>query len=104
MTDTTVWIGAVVIRSAILILLVTAGAALVYWMQRRHTLRELEAISMQERHLYRMIQEQTQSIEYLRTIHHNAKNELIMLKGLLECGKTEDALQYVRDLLQNSEL
>lgn len=104
MSDTTVWLGAVVVRSAILILLVTACVALVYWMQRRHTLRELEAIAMQERHLYRMMQEQTRNIEHLRMIHHNAKNELIMLKGMLECGRNEDALLYVRELLQSGEL
>lgn len=104
MSDTTVWLGAVVVRSAILILLVTACVALFYWMQRRHTLRELEAIAMQERHLYRMMQEQARNIEHLRMIHHNAKNELIMLKGMLECGKNEDALLYVRELLQRGDL
>ena len=46
------------------------------------------------------MQEQAGDIERLRMIHHNAKNELILLKGMLECGKKEEALAYVQELLQ----
>lgn len=100
MNDAVIWLDSVVARSVVLILLVLIGAAVAYRVQRHHTMRELEAIAMQERHLYRLMQEQAGDIERLRMIHHNAKNELILLKGMLECGKKEEALAYVQELLQ----
>lgn len=74
-----------------------------YWLQRRHTLREMEAIAMQERHLYRMLQDQMHDIEKLRIAQHDAKNELFVLQGFLERDEDAAARDYVAQLLRREE-
>ena len=74
-----------------------------YWMQRRHTLREMAAIAMQERHLYRMLRDQMRDIEALRIAQHDTKNELLVLQGFLERGDADAARAYLAQLLQRQD-
>ena len=81
-----------------------AGGLAAYWLQRRHTMREIDAIAMQERHLYRALMEQTQATDRLRMVNHDAKNELFVLQGFLERGETAQALSYVTELTDRDPL
>lgn len=83
--------------------LVLAAAALAFWIQTRHTRRELSNIMAQERHLYRMLQEQMQDLEELRVVQHDARNQLTMLQGFLERGETDQALAYVQSLTDDAD-
>lgn len=85
---------------SVLVFLVAAVAFGAYWLQRRHTLREMAAIAMQERHLYRMLQDQMHDIQKLRMARHDAKNELFVLQGFLERGDTAAARDYLAQLLE----
>lgn len=88
----------------VLITLAVPAGFGIYWMQRRHTLREMEAIAMRERHLYRMMQDQMHDIEKLRIAQHDAKNELFVLQGFLERGEDAAARDYVAQLLLREEV
>lgn len=83
----------------VLVVVLLAGIAGVYAMQRRHTRRELDAITMQERHLYRALHREMKDLEALRMAHHDAQNELIVLQGFLERGETAQARRYLAELL-----
>lgn len=83
----------------VLVVVLLAGIAGVYAMQRRHTRRELDAITMQERHLYRALHREMDDLEALRMAHHDAQNELIVLQGFLERGETAQARRYLAELL-----
>ena len=83
----------------VLVVVLLAGIAGVYAMQRRHTRRELDAITMQERHLYRALDREMDDLEALRVAHHDAQNELIVLQGFLERGETAQARRYLAELL-----
>ena len=65
--------------AVVLIALAVPAGFGAYWLQRRHTLREMEAIAMQERHLYRMLQ------------------------GFLERDEDAAARDYVAQLLRREE-
>lgn len=88
---------------AMLVALAVSAGFGAYWLQRRHTLREMAAIAMQERHLYRMLQDQMYDIEKLRITQHDAKNELFVLQGFLERGEEAAARDYVAQLLRREE-
>lgn len=88
---------------AVLVALAVPAGFGAYWMQRRHTRREMAAIAMQERHLYRMLQDQMHDIEALRIAQHDAKNELLVLQGFLERGNTAAARDYLAQLLCREE-
>ena len=83
----------------VLVVVLLAGIAGVYAMQRRHTRRELDAITMQERPLYRARHREMDDLEALRMAHHDAQNELIVLQGFLERGETAQARRYLAELL-----
>lgn len=88
---------------AVLVALAVPAGFGAYWMQRRHMQREMSAIAMQERHLYRMLQDQMHDIEKLRIVQHDAKNELFVLQGFLERGEEAAARDYVAQLLLREE-
>ena len=88
----------------IFIILVVFSGSAAYWLQKRHTTRGIDAIAMQERHLYRALAEQMQAAEQLRMVNHDAKNELFVLQGFLERGETAQALAYVADLTDREPL
>lgn len=87
----------------ILLLVLIAAVCLVYRMHRRHTLREMAAITMQERHLYRALQDQMEDVERLRMAQHDAKNELLVLQSFLERGETQAARDYLDGLLARED-
>lgn len=89
---TTVWILAAVILVAV-----------IYTMQRRHTLRELEGRARQMRHLYRARQTELQDIEALRLAQHDAQNELVVLQGFLERDRPAEAAAYLDELLRREQ-
>ena len=64
--------------------------------------QQLADITAQERHLYRMLQEEMHDLETLRMARHDARNQLTMLQGFLERGETEQALDYVRELTRST--
>lgn len=82
--------------------LALALLALFFWLRTRHTRQELADITAQERHLYRMLQEEMHDLETLRMARHDARNQLTMLQGFLERGETEQALDYVRELTRST--
>ena len=86
-----------------LICLAVPAAFGAYWLQRRHTLREMAAIAMQERHLYRMLRDQMEAIGKLRIARHDAKNELLVLQGFLERGDVDAARTYLAQLLRRED-
>ena len=86
-----------------LICLAVPAAFGAYWLQRRHTLREMAAIAMQERHLYRMLRDQMEAIGKLRIARHDAKNELLVLQGFLERGDAAAARTYLAQLLRRED-
>lgn len=83
--------------------LVLAAAALVLWIQTRHRQQELTDITTQERHLYRLLQDQMADLETLRMAQHDARNRLTMLQGFLERGETDQALAYVQALTEDPD-
>lgn len=87
----------------ILLLAAIVAVCVIYLMHRRHTLREMAAITMQERHLYRALRDQMADVERLRMAQHDAKNELLVLQGFLERGETEEARTYLDGLLAREE-
>lgn len=84
-----IWIfsGEDLVYLCLFIAFAVAGGLAAYWLQRRHTMREIDAIAMQERHLYRALMEQMQATDRLRMVNHDAKNELFVLQGFLERGR-----------------
>lgn len=89
---------------SVLVVLAATAAFGAYWLQRRHTLREMAAIAMQERHLYRMLRDQMEAIGRLRIARHDAKNELLVLQGFLERGDGAAARDYLAQLLDRPEV
>lgn len=89
---------------AVIVILAILGTLTAYWMQCRHTAREMTAIAAQERHLYRALREQMKDIQRLRMVQHDAKNELLVLQGFLERGETAAAQEYVAQLLKREKV
>ena len=101
-----IWIfsGEDLVYLCLFIAFAVAGDLAAYWLQRRHTMREIDTIAMQERHLYRALMEQMQATDRLRMVNHDAKNELFVLQGFLERGETAQALSYVTGLTDRDPL
>lgn len=76
-----------------------AAFALVYGMQRQYTLHRMAGLARQNRHLYRALQAEMHDIETLRLTQHDAQNELVVLQGFLERGRTAEAAAYLDELL-----
>ena len=77
-----------------------AAFALVYGMQRQYTLRRMDGLARQSRHLYRSLQAEMQDIEALRLAQHDAQNELVVLQGFLERDRPAEAAAYLDELLR----
>ena len=100
-----IWIfsGEDLVYLCLFIAFAVAGGLAAYWLQRRHTMREIDAIAMQERHLYRMLRDQMEAIGKLRIARHDAKNELLVLQGFLERGDADAARTYLAQLLRRED-
>ena len=80
-----------------------AAFVLVYGMQRQYTLRRMDGLARQSRHLYRALQAEMQDIEALCLAQHDAQNELVVLQGFLERDRPAEAAAYLDELLRREQ-
>ncbi len=92
--------GQTILMLMLFLVLALMGVGCAFAMQQRHARREMAAIAAQERHLYRAMQQEMQSLEQLRMVQHDAKNELLVLQGFLDRGETDQARAYLEELLR----